>query len=209
MSRADQKQLRLWSLGLHAAGLGATLAIALVTLAVGVLPAKLTERRLRASIERDLDFAANEPVIRAQHESLREKLAALERRHQRLWDRIPAQPLVPEFLGQLTELAGEAELSISEFQPGKTIRHKKYGELEIQLRTAGTYQQLCRFVAGFPTLPRACRVRSLNIEVSELDSDTFPTEMTLAIYFAPRVAQNGVRNRLHAPTPSTPAPAIP
>lgn len=114
------------------------------------------------------------------------KAAELDQEMTRILAGVPDTPQESEFLRQVAGLAQGTSLAFDEFRPGSTTVVGKYRQTEISLRGTGTYQDICRFLAGLESLPRLCRVQRLQIQTADDQKESlYPVSMTLVIFFAP------------------------
>lgn len=166
-----------------AVGLVVTIGLAAVALLVAYLPMSLQKGVYEKQAAEGVAFLDRKPAIHARHTRLTEQLAASEALLANLLARIPDEPQESEFLAQLVQLAQESGLATKEFRPGETTKEGKLGQVEIQFSASGTYEQICRFLAGLQSMPRFCRVNSLKVTVEDPLADTYPVDVGLMVYF--------------------------
>jgi hypothetical protein len=96
---------------------------------------------------------------------------------------MPTTPQESEFLAELTRLARESKLKITDFKPSEVAGGEAHAAVEIALRTEATYEGLCRFLDGLSSLPRLCHVKRLSLKAPDAAQTTYPVDMTLQIFF--------------------------
>jgi len=177
---------------LHAAGFGVMVVLAVGPYVVAGLPITAQNAALQRSIEKTSRLLELEPNVRARFEMLTREAEVHEQRRREVLERIPETADEGQFLAQLTELAGRCELTVQNYRPGVAEKKPTYSQMDIALGADGTYEELCRFVAGLESLPRFCRLAGLSVDRQDADSNSLKITFTLRIFFA-----------------STPAPAVP
>lgn len=121
--------------------------------------------------------------IREHHAEALRQLRQEEVRLELLLARIPTTPQESEFLAELTRLARDARLKISDFKPAETKGADSHAAVEIALKTEASYESLCRFLDGLSSLPRLCHVKRLSLRAPDASQSTYPVDMTLQIFF--------------------------
>lgn len=177
----DHETLRFGRL-LHYAGLA-------VVLVVGAA----AYHWLYTPIERDI-FAAevrldeltqsgrNAAAIRREHERLSSRLEEIELRYAALRRRVPQNAEAGSFLKDVSQIAQEEQLAISNFQPASSTEDDGYTALEVMLHGQGSFASICSFFDRLANIQRLSKVRRLAIKVDPL-ADTYPMEATIVIYF--------------------------
>jgi Tfp pilus assembly protein PilO len=183
MSSNDPSLIRAGR-GLHAAGFGIMLLLAVVPYVAAGLPMASQNAALQRQIEKTTRLLELEPNVRARYEKLTKEAEVYERRRREVLERIPETADEGQFLAQLTELAGRCELKLENYRPGTAEQKPTYSQIDVVLDAAGTYEQLCRFVAGLESLPRFCRLAGLTVDQAESESDLLKITFTLRIFFA-------------------------
>lgn len=182
---SQQASAKLHRLGLllHAGGLLLTLgSMAAVSFAAfALLSREWSEIHRRAAAARA--YLASASDIRARHADARRSLRQEEQRLESLLARIPTTPQESEFLAELTRLARDAKLKISDFKPAEVKGTDSHAAVEIALRTEASYESLCRFLDGLSSLPRLCHVKRLSLKAPDAAQNTYPVDMTLQIFF--------------------------
>lgn len=168
---------------LHAAGLFLTLGTVAGS-GLGVfqlLSREWSDIRRRSSAAESYLATANS--IREHHAEAVKQLRQEELRLELLLARIPTTPQESEFLAELTRLARDARLKISDFKPAETQSADSHAAVEIALKTEASYESLCRFLDGLSSLPRLCHVKRLSLRAPDASQSTYPVDMTLQIFF--------------------------
>ena len=128
-------------------------------------------------------YLATASKIREHHAEELRRLRQEEVRLESLLARIPTTPQESEFLAELTRLARDAQLKISDFKPAEMKGSDSHAAVEIALRTEASYEGLCRFLDGLSSLPRLCHVKRLSLKAPDASQSTYPVDMTLQIFF--------------------------
>jgi Tfp pilus assembly protein PilO len=182
-STATANKLQRLGLLLHGGGLLLTLisvAGAGMT-AYGLLSREWSEIHRRTLQARA--YLKTAPKIREDHAAALKQIRQEELRLESLLARIPTTPQESEFLAELTRLAREAKLRITDFKPSEVSGSESHAAVEIALRTEASYEGLCRFLDGLSSLPRLCHVKRLSLKAPDAAQTTYPVDMTLQIFF--------------------------
>jgi Tfp pilus assembly protein PilO len=183
MSSNDPSLIRTGR-GLHAAGFGIMLALAVVPYVAAGLPMSAQNASLEREIEKTTRLLELEPNVRARYEKVTKEAEIHEQRRREVLERIPESADEGAFLAQVTELAGRSELKLRNYRPGAAEKKPTYSQIDVALDADGTYEQLCRFVAGLESLPRFCRLAGFTVSRPESDSGALAVTLTLRIFFA-------------------------
>jgi Tfp pilus assembly protein PilO len=182
-STTSTTKLARLGLLLHAVGLVLTLG----TVAGAGFGASALLSREWSDIRRRTDSAKNylatAPEIRNHHTEAVKRKRQEEVRLESLMARIPTTPQESEFLAELTRLARDAKLKISDFKPAEVKGSDSHAAVEIVLKTEASYEGLCRFLDGLSGLPRLCHVKKLSLKAPDPSQSTYPVDMTLQIFF--------------------------
>ncbi len=177
--------LKAINFGLHAGGLGVTVAIVYVTCTFAVVPMQDRHLTMASSILEEKRWMAQSSEIHSHHREIELKLSHSEESFARVISRIPETPHESEFLAQVTELARNSKLRIQRYHPREPVNEGTHTALEVQLDLIADYPGICRFLDGLRTLARLCRVTSLHVRSMGSEGAELAIEMTLRIYFAP------------------------
>ena len=101
-------------------------------------------------------------------------------------------PQEAEFLAQISEAATENGLQIQNFTRGAVTVLDTHSQLQIRLIGAGDYASICGFFEEMSNFSRVATVNNLSLSVPE-DTEIYPLEMTLTLYFGARASQGGSR----------------
>ncbi|MBC8356456.1 MAG: type 4a pilus biogenesis protein PilO [Planctomycetes bacterium] len=124
--------------------------------------------------------------------SLQEELVRLEASAEAARQRIPESPQESDFLAQISEAAIEKGLSIQNFTRGEVTVLETHSQLQIRLQGAGDYASVCGFFEKMKTFSRVATVNHLNLQIPA-NSEIYPLDMTLTLYFGARAPQEGNR----------------
>lgn len=133
-------------------------------------------------IEEVLLSVQNAPLIREQHAKVSRTLADVERQIADVQARVPDDADAGQFLKEVTQIASEEHLAISNFQPDKPVSKPGYAELEVTLKGEGGFASICRFFDRLARLPRLSKVKAFTIAAAE-SGTAYPMTATLVIYF--------------------------
>lgn len=185
MNSSVNQPLKSTDLGLHACGLGVSLAVMYATWVFAIEPIRQQQAGLLQRIEIEQRILNEEDAIRARHSGLELQLANSQATFERALSRIPETPRESEFLAQITHLARTCRLKIQRYHPREPVNEGTHTALEVQLDASADYEGICTFLDGLRTLDRLCRVTRLRIQAVETETQQLPIEMTLRIYYAP------------------------
>ena len=73
-------------------------------------------------------------------------------------------------------------MSISDFQPGKSVEGDGFTAMEVVLSGRGSFASICTFFDRLSKVARLSKVKDLNVTVAE-DNPKYPMKTTLVIYF--------------------------
>jgi Tfp pilus assembly protein PilO len=127
----------------------------------------------------------NAPVIRDQHRIVSAKLEEVTTRIANVQARVPREAASGEFLNQVTQLADAGGLAIKDFQPEKPETKNGYAEMQVTLKSEGSFGSICTFVDRLNKLSRLSKIKDLTLS-SETDDAEYPMTATLLIYFGIR-----------------------
>jgi Tfp pilus assembly protein PilO len=187
---ANNRQLLVLRYLIHTVGL--------VTLIVGgcayhfIVSAALTHQQRRnadeaAHLEERLQKAGE---VRRQQADLTQRLADLERRAEEIRGKIPDQPKESDFLEQISTAAKAHGLVIENYTRGGVTTTATHSLLEIRMTGAGDFQSICGFFEEMANLSRVATVQRMNLAIPN-DSDIYPLDITLTLYFGARAPQGG------------------
>lgn len=131
--------------------------------------------RLESLLETDRD-------TERQFTQLQAELARLEVSAEAARQRIPEMPQESEFLAQISEAAREKGLSIDKFTRGSVAVLETHSQLQIRLTGEGNYASICGFFESMSKFSRVATVSQMNLQVPS-DSEIYPLDMTLTLYF--------------------------
>lgn len=179
--------------GLHAAGFGVMLLLAIVPYVAAGLPMAAQNASFERQIEKTRRLLELEPTVRGRYEKLAKEAEIHEQRRREVLERIPEAADEALLLAQLTELAGRCELKLENYRPGTAEKKPTYSQIDVVLDAAGNYEQLCRFIAGLESLPRFCRLAGLTVDHSEGETELLRIMLTLRVFFGSTPAQPGAQ----------------
>ena len=184
MSVIDEETRRFGRL-IHYAGVLATVACASFGYSFLHAPAVQAIADTAARIDEVVQSVQNAPVIRAQHKIVSEKLKEVTTRIANVQRRVPQTSDEGDFLQQLTQLAGDENLAIKEYDPGKPEARNGYAEMQVTLKGEGSFGSICTFVDRLNKLARLSKIKELTLQAEDNRAE-YPMTATLVIYFALR-----------------------
>jgi Tfp pilus assembly protein PilO len=138
--------------------------------------------KLATSIQELRLSVQNAPAIRKTHEELTQRLEDLKVGMASLQQHVPRAADAGKFLKDITIIADEEALQISNFQPDKPIGKEGFTEMDVTLTGQGDYKSICVFLDRLSKLSRLSKVKNLNISTSGTEAK-LPMSATLVIYF--------------------------
>ncbi len=181
MSVLDDDTKRVGRL-LHYGGLLAAVVCGTIAYSFAYAPTNQNIQDITALLDELKQSVQNAPVIRREHERASQNLQAVTQRLQKLRQRVPADAEAGEFLRQVTQIATEQHVAISDFQPERTTDRDGYAEMEVALTGKGSFESICAFFDRLGKLPRLSKVKSLTLSTGSTPNDC-PMKATLVIYF--------------------------
>lgn len=191
---ADSNDRKLMMLGwlFHLGGL--------VTLVLGACAYQFIVSGLitRQQSDNEVEIVRLETLLETERDAGREfsllqaELARLEASAEAARQRIPETPQESEFLAQISEAANEKGLSIKNFSRGDVTVLPTHSQLQIRLTGEGDYASICGFFEQMATFSRVATVSQMNLAIPQ-DSEIYPLDMTMTLYFGARAPQGGNR----------------
>ena len=123
---------------------------------------------------------------------LQAQLARLEASAEAARLRIPETPQESEFLAQLSEAARDQGFAINNFTRGEVTVLETHSQLQIRLSGEGDYASICGFFEKLASFSRVATVSQMNLSVP-IDSEIYPLDMTMTLYFGARAPQGDQR----------------
>ncbi|MCA9118966.1 MAG: type 4a pilus biogenesis protein PilO [Planctomycetaceae bacterium] len=123
---------------------------------------------------------------------LQQELARLEASAEAARQRIPETPQESEFLAQVSAAAKEKGLAIKNFTRGSVTVMGTHSQLQIRLTGEGDYASICGFFDEMSTFSRVATVSQMSLTVPS-ESEIYPLDMTMTLYFGARAPQGGNR----------------
>ena len=181
MSVLDEDTKRIGRL-LHYAGLLAAVVCGTLAYTFGYAPTNKRMEDTGALIDELKQSVQNAPIIRREHERASQNLHQVTERLTKLRQRVPADAEAGEFLRQVTQIATEQHVALSDFQPERTTDKNGYAEMEVTLNGKGSFAGVCSFFDRLSRLPRLSKVKSLTLSAGTTPGE-YPMRATLVIYF--------------------------
>jgi Tfp pilus assembly protein PilO len=159
------------------------LGLAIVPYVAAGLPMSAQNAELRRQIDKTTRLLELESNVQERHKTLTLETAVHEQRRRAVLERIPEAADEGQFLAQLTDLAARCAFNVQNYRPGARERKATCSQMDISLDADGSYEGLCRFLAGLEELPRYCRLAGLTIDRREGESNDLKVTFTLRIFF--------------------------
>lgn len=191
-ANSNERQLMILGWLFHLGGLGAlVLGACAYQLVISGL---ITRQQLdnAAEIETLEVLLETERDIDHEFARLHEELARLEVSAEAARQRIPETPQESEFLAQLSEAARDEGFAINNFTRGSATVLDTHSQLQIRLTGEGDYATICGFFEKMASFSRVATVSQMSLRIPA-DSEVYPLDMTMTLYFGARAPQGGDR----------------
>lgn len=173
---------------LNVAFVGMTVALIFVSwLGIAYMQSTLYElerniAKREAMLERGHDFHASSQRLKEQLHSVKSTLHSLQAK-------LPDTPEESQFLRELSERAMETGVSLSDFRPGGVAQRPHCKDIELRLRGAGPYANICRWIDGFDDLPRLVRISQITIAGPATTGEDCHVDIQLSLVFGTSAQQ--------------------
>jgi len=124
----------------------------------------------------------NAATIRQEHSRLSKRLHEIGVQYAGLQQRVPLTAEAGSFLKNVSDIAREEDLIISNFQPASSIDGAGYTAMEVMLDGRGSFKSISSFFDRLSKIQRLSKVKSLTLKV-EQQTDDYPMQATIVIYF--------------------------
>lgn len=147
------------------------------------------ESQLRdAEVQRETQRATIEPLPK-----IAKSVAQMKREHGSYTVRVPGEPQLPRFLGEVGNILKEEAVKQHEIVPRRPAEKGKYTELAVDLRFESSWDKAYRVLARIEHLQRTNRVESLKY-VSLVDGgDRIRVAMCVTVYYTHIRSGSGVK----------------
>lgn len=102
-----------------------------------------------------------EGELRATSVALHERLTSVKAVLDTLQAKLPPIPEESQFLHELSQLAAESGVSLSEFRPGGVTKRPNCKEIDLRMRGTGEYASVCRWLDSLDDVPRFVRIANI------------------------------------------------
>lgn len=182
MPRVTSTKWTFW--GLHAAGVG-LLTIAAATVYFFVIAPKSARFQANESKRVELELLMDRGAkLRGEFDLHKQTLEKRRSQQKRFQEKLPDSAQEDEFLAQVARLARSVDLAVRDYRPGEVTSRGNYSELEIELSCEGSYESICRFLDGLPSLPRLSSLTGIEVQ-SQMEQSVYPIRLNLSAYFMP------------------------
>ena len=139
----------------------------------------------------------------------KQEAEALRARLETAKERLPSEKEIPGLYRQVSDLAYQAGMAVSLFQPRELATRDVYQEVPISVSAEAGYHQLGAFLDRIARLPRIVNLTDMKITGISRPTGTIRADLTLATYVfrpegAPPPAAPGARPGARPPAPPPP-----
>ena len=139
----------------------------------------------------------------------KQEAEALRARLETAKERLPSEKEIPGLYRQVSDLAYQAGMAVSLFQPREPATKEIYQEVPISVSAEAGYHQLGAFLDRIARLPRIVNLTDMKITGISRPTGTIRADLTLATYVfrpegAPPPAAPGARPGARPPVPPPP-----
>jgi len=139
----------------------------------------------------------------------KQEAEALRARLETAKERLPSEKEIPGLYRQVSDLAYQAGMAVSLFQPREPATKDFYQEVPISVSAEAGYHQLGAFLDRIARLPRIVNLTDMKITGISRPTGTIRADLTLATYVfrpegAPPPAAPGARPGARPPVPPPP-----
>jgi Tfp pilus assembly protein PilO len=167
---------------LHYAGLAITLLCGTVAYTYLFTPIENDIFAVSMRIDELTESSQNAPAIQAEHEKLSGRLKDIAVRYAALQGRVPGNAEAGSFLKFVSDVARQENLSISDFQPARSVEGDGFTAMEVMLSGRGSFASICTFFDRLSKVARLSKVKDLYVSSVD-DGNEYPMKATLVIYF--------------------------
>jgi Tfp pilus assembly protein PilO len=167
---------------LHYAGVAITLLCAAMAYTYLFTPIEKDIFDVSVRIDELSESSRNAPAIHSEHEKLSGRLKDIAARYAALQGRVPGSAEAGSFLKYVSDIARQENLSISDFQPAKSVEGDGFTAMEVVLSGRGSFGSICTFFDRLSKVARLSKVKDLNVAIGD-DGADYPMKTTLVIYF--------------------------
>lgn len=183
MLHIDDHATRRFGHMVHCLGAVLTLGTAVAVFAIACAPAMEANERTWARILELKQSLLEAPAVAQQHAELSRRLQQMEQQLADIRRRVPQEAQEAEFLADLTSLAEDVGLVVTNLSPGAPQRKAGYSQMDISVSGIARYEGLCRFVDGIRKFPRLVQVVGLDVRHDPSGQGSYPVTVTTAIFF--------------------------
>lgn len=167
---------------LHYAGVAITLLCGAAAYTYLFTPIDKDLLDVSVRIDELTESSRNAPAIQREHEKLSGHLKDIAARYAALQGRVPGTAEAGSFLKYVSDIARQENLSISDFQPARSVDGDGFTAMEVVLSGRGSFASICTFFDRLAKVARLSKVKDLSVTTSGDDGE-YPMKTTLVIYF--------------------------
>lgn len=112
----------------------------------------------------------------------RQEALRLRQRLEAAKERLPVEKEIPTLYRQISNLAFQAGLTVTLFQPKEPLPRDVYSEVPITISAETGFHQLGNFFERLSRLPRIVTLQDIKLQGIERPSGTVKADLTLATY---------------------------
>jgi Tfp pilus assembly protein PilO len=137
------------------------------------------ESQLRdAEVQRETQQASIEPLPK-----ITKSVAQMKREHGSYAARVPGEPQLPKFLGEVGRILKEESVTQHEIVPRRPVEKGEHTELAVDLRFESSWDKAYRVLARIEYLQRTNHVASLKYMSLADGGDRIRVEMCVTVYY--------------------------
>ncbi|HEY4232536.1 MAG TPA: type 4a pilus biogenesis protein PilO [Lacipirellulaceae bacterium] len=167
---------------LHYGGVAITLLCGAAAYAYLFTPIERDIFDVSVRIDELTESSRNASAIQGEHEKLSGRLKDIAARYASLQGRVPGSAEAGSFLKYVSDIARQENLSISDFQPARSVEGDGFTAMEVMLSGRGSFASICTFFDRLSKVTRLSKVKDLTVTTAE-DGNEYPMKTTLVIYF--------------------------
>ena len=183
MLHIDYTATRRFGNGVHCAGGVLVLSSIVAVYAFLYAPTMTATERAHQEITEIQAALRKAPGVHREHADLSEQLREVDQRLGEIRRRVPRQAAESEFISELTALADEVGLVISNLTPSSPKSLGGYSQMEISITGSAGYESVCRFVHGVRQFTRLAKIVGLDVRTGAGGNRGYSVTITVAIYY--------------------------
>ncbi len=139
-------------------------------------------KEVREQLQMKQDFVAQSAELSAALLATEQELGKAETVTARWEKSAPGRRDIPSLYGKIDDLAKDAQLAISRFDPQPFVVREKVQEIPITMNCTGKFAQIHQFLRGIEGLSATIWVESMRIEKSAANNKDTQCELNLVVF---------------------------